>query len=210
MIASAGLVLAALACSDNNSNNSGSADDLHQQLEDSFDNVANFTEALQRVLLTLQGTPQPGVNFTETNTGVTGTVDVDVDGNGQRETTVSAVLTYLNPQVGITGGATLHVNSITGGAPQTATVDATVNPTGPTSIQLTNGSGSFLTQTRGNDLTVTSANLAVDGSNGHLVVTGTADFSFNDLVGIATFESDGQGSFRIRVSGDGFATFTVP
>jgi hypothetical protein len=209
-LASAGLVLVALGCKDNNDNNSGSADDLHQQLEDSFENVANFSEALQRVLLTLQGTPQAGVTFNQTSTGATGTVDVDVDGDGNRETSVNATLTYLNPQLGITGGASLHLNGITGGAPQTATADATVTPTGPASIQLTNGTASFHTQTRGNDLEVTGANLAADASNGHLVITGTADFSFNGLAGNAVFEPDGQGSFRIRVSGDGFSTFTVP
>jgi hypothetical protein len=40
------------------------------------------------------------------------------------------------------------------------------------------------------------------------VVTGPADFTFNGLHGTMTFESDGQGGFKISVSGSGFTTFT--
>ncbi len=209
-VASAGLVLVSLGCNNNNDNNNGSADDLHHQLEDSFGNVAHFGEAFQRVLQTLQGNPQPGVNLNQTNTGVTGTVAVDVDGDGTRETTIDATLTYLNAQLCFTGGATFQLNSITGCAPTTATATATLTPTGPATIQLTNGSATFHTQTRGNDLTVTGATLTIDASNNHLVITGTADFVFNDLTGLATFEPDGQGSFKIQISGNGFTTFTVP
>jgi hypothetical protein len=209
------LSLATGACSGGGSGgatgmNGGSATDFHQQLSDAFFNVPGFQDAFQRLVKTLDGSPQPGVTLTMTSSGITGSDSADIAGRGMFDTQINGQFTYINPQQGLAGGANFTLSSINGGAPQTASGSGVVTQTGPSTLTISSGAMTTVTQTRKNHLSISGANLTVDVSGPKLVVTGPADFTFNGLHGTMTFESDGQGGFKISVSGSGFTTFTVP
>lgn len=188
----------------------GDAEDFAIQFGEAFtNNLAGFAESLERLLAAAAGNPQDGVTFNPTANGATGSVAVDVNGDGSLETSVNGTLTYLDPGVGLAGGAVLVINGITGGAPQTASGTATIVPLGPASIAITNGSFETHTDTRGNDLYLDDVNLTVDASGAQIHATGTAEFEFNDLVGTLTFLNPASG-YAIQVSGPGFDTFTIP
>jgi hypothetical protein len=188
----------------------GDAEDFETQLGEAFtNNLAGFAESLERLLAAVAGNPQDGVTITPTANGATASVGVDVNGDGSLETSVNGSITYLNPEAGFAGGATLVISSITGGAPQTANGQATIAPLGPASISITNGSFETHTDTRGNDLYLANANLVVDASGSQIHATGSAQFEFNDLEGTLTFLNPASG-YAIQVSGPGFETFTIP
>jgi len=206
------LVCVAGACKIGNSdNNSGDAADFKQQLSQSFstNNINGFSNAIHRLLLAATGQAQTGVTLTPITGGVQGSVGVDVDGNGSLETSVNGKLIYLNPATGIAGGANFTLTGITGGAPQTATGSAVIAETAPSVVTISNGTFETHTQTRGNDLSLSSVNLTTDIGGGAYKVTGTADFDFNGLNGRLTFQPSGS-EFKIVVSGSGFTTFTIP
>jgi hypothetical protein len=203
-------VVAAGCSSSTGDGGGGDAEDFETQLGEAFtNNLAGFAESLERLLLAASGNPQQGVTLTPTETGATGSVGVDVNGDGSLETSVNGTLTYLNPSAGFAGGATLVINSITGGAPQDASGTATITPLGPATIAVTNGSFETHTDTRGNDLYLDDVNLTVDASGSAIHATGSASFEFNDLEGTLTFLNPSSG-YAIQVSGPGFETFTIP
>lgn len=190
--------------------NGGDAEDFEVQLSEAFtNNLAGFAESLERLNLALSGVPQEGVTITEFTGGASASVGVDVNGDGSLETSINGTLMFVNPQQGFAGGATLEITSISGGAPQDAHGSGTIVPTGPASVAITNGNFETHTETRGNDLTITNANLQVDASGSQIHATGTAQFDFNSLFGTLTFLNN-QNGYGIRVSGEGFETFTVP
>lgn len=205
-----GLALVGANCTSSTDNNGGGdVEDFKVQLEDAFtNNLAGFSNAIQRLVLAASGQAQNGVTLTPITGGVQGSLGVDVDGNGDLETQVQGRLIYVNPSVGFAGGANFTLTGIAGGAPQTASGTAVITPISASVIQITNGNFQTHTDTRGNDASVSGANLTVDVSGGGYKVTGTSDFEFNGITGIFTFAPNGNW-FKITVSGDSFDTFVI-
>ncbi len=198
----------AAGCSSGTENNDADAEDFRQQLTDGFsNNLAGFSNAIQRLVLAINGQAQTGVTLTPIAGGFQGSVGVDVNGDGSLETTVAGQILWVNPSQGLYGGANFVLNGITGGAPQTASGSSVITQTGATSVAITNGYFTTETQTRGNSVEVTDANLDVDVGGGAYNVDGTADFRFNGLRGSLTFEPVGTW-FKITVTGN-FPTFVI-
>jgi hypothetical protein len=178
-------------------------------LQRNFTKIPRITEAMGRVLLTLNGTPQNGVTFTPITGGVQGTVGVDLDGNGSLETTVDARVILNNPAQGIAGGGVLTVTAInaasTGG-------NATANITlvGTSTVTLSNGSATLFPTQGPSQITVANANLTVTPTLNNPSIVGSADFASSGTTGTAFFENNGSGGFRIRITSPDFTTFTVP
>lgn len=208
-IASVGLALIGGSCTSSTDNNGGDVEDFKVQLEEAFtNNLAGFSNAIQRLLLAANGQSQTGVTLTPIAGGVQGSLGVDVDGDGALETQVQGRLIFINQSQGLAGGANFTLTGITGGAPETASGTAVITQVGPSIITISNGSFTTHTDTRGNDASVSSVNITADVSGGGYRVTGTSDFVFNDVVGTFTFQPNGNW-FKITVSGQGFDTFVI-
>jgi hypothetical protein len=206
------LVLASGSCgSGGTDNNGGDAVDFQEQLQDAMqNNLPGFNVALQHLALAVGGTAQSDVTLTPITNGVQGSVTLSVSGNPNDLTTVNGKLVYQNPGQGLAGGASFSLTSIQNGAPQTASGSATLTQTGPAVLQISNGKFDTHTDTRGNDLSVSQANLTLDASGALLKITGPAKFTFNGLSGNLLFQQAAATGFSIEVSGNGFSTFTVP
>lgn len=210
-IATTGCALALVGggCSTGTENNGGDAEDFRTQLTEAFsNNLAGFSNAIQRLVLAVNGQPQTGVTLTPITGGFQGSVGVDVNGDGSLETTVAGQLVYINTSQGLAGGANFTLNGVTGGAPQTASGYAVLTQTGAASVSITNGYVTTHTETRGNDIEISDVNLNIGVGGGSYTVAGTADFNFNGLDGTLTFEPVGTW-FKITVSGTGFGTFVI-
>lgn len=205
--------LIAVACSSNSTgNNNGNTNVTDFQQDFSFaleNNLAGFGDAMNRMIGAAGGTTENGVTVTPITNGIQASVGVDVDGGGGFETTLNGTLVYLNPSQGLSGGATLTLTSIAGGAPQTATGTGVITQTGPAVLTVSNGHFNTQTQTQDHTLTISQANLTLNAAAANPVVTGTAQFNFDGIAGTMTFQSTSSG-FKVQVSGSGFATFTVP
>jgi hypothetical protein len=213
--AAAAAVVAALAlgsCSEDEGGNGGGGDEgavLEERLLNGIDNVPGFTDALNRLVLTVNGSPQPGVSITPIAGGYAGTVQVDLTEDGNFDTSASGTLIFNDESVGLAGGALLTVDDVE--ELDTGTGSANVSQTGFASVALTNGnfSGTRTTTNPELELNISDANLGLDTSTGQLVVSGTNDFFYNGLDGNMEFVPV-PGGFEIDVSGDGFEPFTVP
>jgi hypothetical protein len=208
-------VLAAFAlgsCGDDGGNGGGGGGEtevLQDRLGSALDYSPGFTDAIDRLITTINGSPQPGVDITPNLSGYSGTVDVDLDGDGTYDTSVSGALVLTNPSAGLVGGATLVVDDVEGLT--TAQGSASVGVTGPASAFIAGGNFTG-TRTGTNpelDLSISSANIGLDVSSGNLVVSGTTGFFYNGISGDMEFVPV-AGGFEIDVSGDGFDPFTVP
>ena len=208
----AALIAVACSSSSNNSGDTNPGDVANFQQDFSFaleNNLAGFGDAMNRMIKAVHGTTEPGVTVTQITNGVQASVGVDVDGDGNFETTLNGSVVYLNPAQGLAGGATLTITSITGGAPQAASGSGVITQTGPAMLTLSNGHFSTTTQTQHHSLSITQANLTLDATAASPDVTGTAQFTFDGIVGTMTFQTTATG-FKVQVSGSGFTTFTVP
>jgi hypothetical protein len=178
-------------------------------LQRNFTKIPRITDAMGRVLLTLNGSPQNGVTFTPVTGGVQGTVAVDLDGNGSLETTVDARVILNNPSLGIAGGAVLTVTAIhaasTGG-----NASASLTLVGTSTVTLSNGVATLFPTQGPSQINVANANLTVTPTLNNPSITGSAAFASANTTGTAFFENNGTGGFRIRVTSPDFATFTVP
>ena len=206
-----GLALVGWGCTSSTDNGDGDGDveDFKVQLEEAFtNNLAGFSNAIQRLVLAASGQPQNGVLVTPITGGVQGSVGVDVDGDGNMETQVQGRLIFINAAQGLAAGANFTLTGITGGAPQTASGTAVVTQVGPSVISITNGNFQTHTGTRGNDASVSGVNITVDVAGGGYKVTGTSDFEFNGVEGLFTFAPNGNW-FKITVTGDSFDTFVI-
>lgn len=209
-VAGLGLALIGWGCT-SSTDNGGDEDfeDFKIQLEEAFtNNLAGFSNAIQRLVLAASGQPQNGVTVTPIAGGVQASVGVDVNGDGSLETQVQGTLIFINAAQGLAGGANFTLTGITGGAPQTATGNAVVTQVGPSVISVTNGSFQTHTDTRGNDVSVSGVNITADVSGGGYKVTGTSNFEFNGITGLFTFAPNGNW-FTLTVSGDSFDTFVI-
>jgi hypothetical protein len=182
-----------------------------------FSHVPNLTEALGRVVLAANGGHPAGVSYTQTANGIQGTVLVDVKGDGTDSATVNATVTYNNPSLGIAGGATAAITSITSNN-LTGSANASIAIAGAGSILMFSSGAADLQYKNGPELVISSANLTVTmgtslvtaNSSGPITILGSADFSADSKTGTIFFESNGAGGWRIRVVSPNFATFTVP
>lgn len=202
------LALSIANCSDEGSGNNGvfTPEDMEDALEGSFGNIPKIGDALERIILTLQGTPQPGVTVTPITDGVQGSVGIDLDGNGSMETTVNGSLIFFDPNVGIDAGATAYITGITG-ANIDGELQVAITPLSPTDFNFGPGFGSF----EGENIEFNVPQIAVtaDVSGAAPVLDGFATFAVESEPGTMFFEDDQQGGFQLRVvfGGD---EFTVP
>ncbi len=198
------------SCGDDNNGGSGGGQEevLQQRLESAQDYTPAFTDAIDRLVATIGGSPQPGVSISPTASGYEGTVEVDLDGDGSFDTTVGGSLALNVPSMGLAGGATLLVSQVEGLT--SAQGSASIGLTSETSAYVANGE--FEGHRNGLnpelDMDIHSANLSLDVSTGNLVVNGGTEFSYNGLEGTMAFVPV-AGGFEIQVSGDSFDPFTV-
>lgn len=198
------LSLVALGCSEESSDPDPTTPE--ELLTDALDKVPQMGEALSRLVLTLQGNPQPGVNLTPITDGVEGTVGVDLDGNGSNETTVAGSLVYIDPNLGISGGATLTITGISGGGVD-GTLTTTVTPISPTDVTINGGTGAF--NTPAGDITVSGLGIGVGLGTPVPSFVGFAQFFLDGNVGEIIFDDDGQGGLEITLDYGG-EVITVP
>lgn len=208
--------LSALGCSlwDKIIGKNGKEDDLdpvaaENYLQRNFTHIPHINEALARVVATVNGSPQSGVSFVPITGGVQGTVGVDLDGNGVQETTVAATIIFTNPAVGISGGGELTVTAINA-ASTSGTASAHLAMQGTSTVIVSNGVATLHPTEGPSTITISNGNLSVTASQTNPLILGSADFAAGSTTGTTTFESNGAGSYRIRVSGSNFTTFTVP
>ncbi len=215
----AALTPAVLTCKDESASQDVDPATVEAFLQDRFDNVPNLAEALERVMLTLGGSPQPGVTITPTATGGTGSVQVDVDGDGTSETTANGVLTFFTPSIGFAGGALLEITGITG-RPVEVHLTSSVFPTSPTAVQFTGAEASFQSEGNRPEVQVSDAEVSVDvgasafsasaGSSAPAaLIQGYVEFNVGSLFAVMLLEDDGAGGLLITVIGENFE-FTVP
>lgn len=178
-------------------------------LQRNFQKVPRITEALTRILATINGNPQPGVTFTPVTGGVQGTVGLDLDNNGSMETSINATVILNNPQLGIAGGAVLTVTALNA-ASATGTGQVSVDLVNSNTVAFSNG-GALLYPTNGPEsISLSSANLVVTVGAGTPSITGSANFAGGGKSGTVYFEPEGSGGFRMRVTSPDFDTFIVP
>jgi len=166
-------------------------------------------DAVDRVLAALNGGPLDGVVIAPPNI----TISVDLNGDGSRESTINALLTDTD----LTMSPTLSVPSIV--VPQVPSLVAngstTVTQTAPGTILFDNmnGFGTADPPGDGNFAEVffsggsVSLDLVTGNPSGGLDISILGDGGFLDVS--ISFESDGQGGFRVRFVGSSF-NFTVP
>lgn len=173
--------------------------------------VAGISDGLERLLTALGGGPSDGVVIIPNATGADATVSLDLDGDGSRESSINGSLTgdvATGAQVTIAAIATQEPSLSGNGA-------VLVTETSPGMIVLDNFAGSGGADPNGSlnaaDVSVTDGTVALD------VATGTPD-GFVDLdvsgerttLGIhVSFEPDGAGGYRVRITGSGL-NFTIP
>jgi hypothetical protein len=173
-----------------------------------FANVPNIIEALERLVETASGSPQPGVTIIPTATGVQGTLAIDLDGDGTRERTVAGSITFNNPQLGVAGGGTLVISGITGGSAQIG-ANTQVRLIGSSIIEFGPGSGFFRTA-GGTQVALPEMLFTVQQGASAPVILGYMDFDGGNTSGTMLFESGGTAGWFIRVTGGDFPEFTVP
>lgn len=169
-------------------------------------------DGFERVITAVTGGTADGVTIIPTGNGATATIEIDFDGDGSREGMVNA--DFFGD---ITVGAQASVSSI-----QTPTVPS-LTAAGAAQLQQTTPGSVFVTSIVGTgsadpagDAPPATVSLLGGQVNVDLVTSvpdGFVNFSVfaegNELFLTSFFESDGQGGFRVRFTGDGL-DFTIP
>jgi hypothetical protein len=208
-ILTASLVLAASGCGDESNDPGGvTAGDIEQLLEETFSDIPAISDGMARLIATLQGNPQPGVNITPITNGVQGSVGLDLDGNGSMEATVNGTLVFIDPNIGIAAGATLTITDIDGAATDGSLTVAVV-PLSATDLAFGPGGGEFDPPGSGNIVSINQISFVADISAPTPVLDGFGTFAVEDAPGSIFFEDDGHGGFQIRVAFAG-DEITVP
>jgi hypothetical protein len=194
--------------------NDGDDDDIDPEvtqdyLERNFAKIPRITDALVRIIATVNGNPQTGVTFVPITNGVQGTVGVDLDNNGSMETTVNATVVFINPSLGLAGGAHLTVTAIDA-ASTTGTASADIQLQGSSTVVFSDGEALLFPTEGPSEIEVSNGNITATASLTSPLLIGSADFSAGSTSGTAFFESNGAGGFRIRITSPNFETFTVP
>lgn len=185
-----------------------------------------IVDAIDRVVQTLGGNPQPGVALDPT-TG-TGTVTMDMDGDGTDDMTVAGSVALNDPSIGIAGGAILSIGSVTSPSVESGSGTAFLSAASPTALTLSASSvGTPSASFRSvHGTTIETHDIDVTADFGASPIVGHALSSAPILAGFLHFhvlrdgvkieadmilEPDGSGGFRVRVvSEDGGIDFTIP
>ncbi len=88
------------------------AEEVETYLRSNFTRIPLIADAFNRVVQTVGGNPQPGVAIVLTAAGGTGTVQMDMNSDGNSDATVDGGLTFSDPTQGLNGGASLAINSV--------------------------------------------------------------------------------------------------
>ncbi len=182
-----------------------------------FSHIPNLTAAVDRVIEATNGGQPDGVTFTTSAAGIRGRLLVDVKGDGTDTARADLTITYTTPSLGIAGGATITIASLT-----------SPNLTGSArgTLAITGGGGTFVVKNGSAELKypdrpqmfISAANLAITGANlgspggltGPVTILGSADFHAETKSGTIFFEGSAAGGWRIRVVSPDFPTFIVP
>jgi len=196
--------------------------------------LANITagpviiDAYDRLYKAILGVPQPGVTIVPNASGGTASVGLDFDGDGSMETTASGSVTFLDPQVGFAGGATVAITGITGSSVN-GQASAIVVPSGATSVFISAESpvapsGTFSDGTTTTELHAIGVGMefgaasSLVGSNS-LKLAGylSGQLHFHVLQGSTKIEADafflpdGSGGFSTQIVDEaGGFEFTIP
>ena len=203
------LALVASGCVDESNDPGGvTPGDVEQMLQNTLGDIPAIGDAFTRLIATLQGNPQPGVTLTPITNGVQGSVALDFDGNGSMEATVHGTLVYVDPNVGISAGATLTITSVDGAATD-GHLTVVVVPFSATGLAFGPGSGEFDPPGSGNIVTIDQFFLTADLSSGTPVLDGFGSFAVEDESGDITLRDDGNGGTEITVEFGG-ETIVIP
>lgn len=203
------LALVASGCGDDSNDPGGvTPGDVEQLLQNTFSDIPTIGNAFTRLIATLEGNPQPGVTLTPITNGVQGSVALDFDGNGSMEATVHGRLVYVDPNVGISAGATLTITSVDGAATD-GTLTVVVVPFSATGLAFGPTSGEFDPPGSGNIVTIEQFFLTADLSSPTPVLDGFGSFAIEDESGDITVRDDGNGGIEITVDFGG-ETIVVP
>ncbi len=205
------------------------AEEVETYLRSNFTRIPLIADAFNRVVQTVGGNPQPGVAIVLTAAGGTGTVQMDMNSDGNSDATVDGGLTFSDPTQGLNGGASLAINSVASNAVSgsgsvqvvsagTAAFTFTANGTSPTTSPvrfLLAPTSSFLSGS-GTTMEIWGMGLTVEYAASPPFLSGFMNIRMirggvtidADLI----FESNGAGGWRIRVvDNDGvFPEFTIP
>jgi len=182
---------------------------MQSYMSRNFTHIASIIDGVSRVIQAANGGHPAGVSYTNTATGVQGTVTVDLKGDGSEIATVNATITYNNPAQGISGGATMSVSSINSASTTGSATAGVAVGGGGTTVQFSSGTAD-LHPTDGPDLSISGANLTVSPTLSTPTIIGSAAFAADNKTGNVFFESNQSGGYKIRVTSSAFTTFTVP
>ncbi len=188
----AALVAGGLGCkSDDPTGQGGSLDGagLETYMQANLGAANVMLDAANRLLLALQGMPQPDVTITPTAGGGTALVGMDFDGDGTTESLFSANMAFSDPMVGIASGATMTFDFT--GDRVTGSGSAGGAPFGPTSFGVGGGTPG------GPSATFTSATG---------IVTSLYDWSLTADLSTAIVGAGMSAASSVDLSGFGFVT----
>ena len=207
-LVAAGLLFAVGACNDDETTGDVSLDPtdpaaIQSFLQSNFGKSETFLDAFARLVTAATGGPADGVSISFSSpTQVGATVDIDLDGDGTRETTASGGAVLAQP--GTLDGAQVSLNSVTGRP--LASVGATISFTQTEAIVLDGIFGQFTDLSQQTNLLITQGTVTVDPVGETL--NGSVSFEIlageNFLFGDVFFEDNGQGGWQMRVAGEGF------
>lgn len=179
-------------------------EDVVSFLEANASKAELLVEAFTRLVTAIAGGPADGVTLTPSGSEVAATVELDLDGDGARETSVEGFARFASPALSFAEGATLEITAIDN--PSTSgTADANVNSIGIGNF-LFDGSATF---DAANGATVESPQFGFTVSIIEGAVFGYADFKVGTIIATMVFEPDGAGGWQFRVEGEDFESTKI-
>lgn len=173
---------------------------LQQRVDERSD---AFFDGLSRLLTAVAGGPADGVTITPNANVINATVDIDLDGDGTRESTVGGGLTFASTEYDLTEGATLSISNIDSPG-FSGSLSASATEVGTGTIQVAGGANFPITD--GPTVDVPSFGVTVVPFANF--VQGFAEVEVGGLSMDVFFEEDGLGGWQMRVVGEDF-DFTV-
>jgi len=165
-------------------------------------------DGFERLITAINGGGSDGVSILPDGAGgFDASIQVDLDGNGSRESTVSGGFT--DPLLTIDGVTDPDLPSAS------VSTSARVTQVSPVAVLLDQMSGTLSADPPGSgnaaDVAITNGALSIDLSTG--IPSGFVDCVISGegetLIVETAFQTDGAGGFEVRFTGDGF-DFTVP
>lgn len=222
-VALAVLLLTVIGACKNSTTGSGNGDPdpevqaLRVTVEEAVADAPWILDGFDRLLVAAAGGPADGVTLVLTSprvrmTALSGpqyslTVDVDSDGDGTRETTVSGTIDFVD--TGFESGGTVTFSGPPGVA---ASVTGFAQQVDPTTVQVDGITGSFTWPEY--QTTITEGNLTIDLSSGlpmaFFDVTFLSD-GHDPVTAHMSLQPDGQGGAELEVWGpERVWEFTIP